>query len=90
MVGDGKDLNAIPDVAKDDVERETFQRGLSDRRREDQPVTIRRCADCGDGSAKGLMVATAKTSLTCLIKCDLLRVFRSRLGMNPVAHFQRD
>jgi hypothetical protein len=34
------------------------------------------------------MVATAKTSLTCLIERDLL--LRGRLGMKPVAHFKRD
>lgn len=90
MVGDGKNLNAIADVAKDDVEWKAFQRGLSDGRRQDDSVTIRRCTDCNDGSAKGHMVATAKTSLTCLIECDLLRMLCSRLGMKPVVHLKRD
>ena len=90
MVGDGKNLNAIADVAKDDVEWKAFQRGLSDRRRQDESVTIRPCTNCNDRSAEGHMVATAKTSLTCFIERDLLCVFRSRFGMKPVVHFKRD
>jgi hypothetical protein len=47
-VGDGKNLNAIADVPKDDVEWKAFQRGLSDGRRQDDSVTIRRCPDCNE------------------------------------------